>query len=732
MIANILIWLIPLPPLLSFALIVLFTNKRKALSHTIAVAAAGISWLLGMIVFGLAIGTHELALHPLGSAINWLPMGSDWLKIGVRIDPLSAVTLFFVTWTVLSIFVYSIGYHNFGQPEGEHDQPGLPPHGATVRARKGQARHVMSVEPMYSRFFALISLFAFAMLMLVVSDNLLTLYIGWEIMGFCSYALIGFWYAKDSARKAAVKAFLTTRIGDVFMLLGLVALLSQTGTLSFQSSLYDPAVIARLGNTASGVLGLSWAGLIGLLLFIGVVGKSAQFPLHVWLPDAMEGPTPVSAMIHAATMVSAGVYLAIRIFPLVTAGWTPGEAITPTMTVMATIGAFTALFAATIALAQNDIKRVLAYSTISQLGYMIAALGVGAYVAASFHLMTHAFFKALLFLGSGSVIHGMEHGVFHTGEHLDAQDMRNMGGLKDRMPKTFWTFLIGGLALSGFPLVTAGFWSKDEVLGGAFNSSHMLVFWMLAAAALLTAFYTARQITLTFLGKPRTTAAEHAHETGLTMTIPLIVLSIFAVAAGWVGIPHHFPGLGGLIPNGFEEFVGSMIHVEPEGGELAEAVISYVPLLASVVVSLSGLGLGYWAYRGFTAAEAPDPVGSYISGYWRILKNSYFIDQLYHQTFIRPANWLSEVFTYQILDRRIIDGFINGVARFTLGLGVFLRRYIDLGIVNWTSDKSSEGVRDVGVGLRRIQTGSIQQYMLWTAILVVVAGAVFFYFMVLA
>lgn len=723
-----LIWLLPLPPLLSFFIIVLYANKNKALSHTIAVVAAGLSWLMGMIVFASAVAREGLAEHPLASAINWLPLGAGWLQIGVRIDPLSAVTLFFVAWTVLMIFIYSIGYHNFGKPKGDHDQPGLPPHGATLRGKKGKVQRDLSIEPMYSRFFALISLFAFAMLVLVISDNLLTLYIGWEIMGFCSYALIGFWYAKESARDAAIKAFLTTRIGDVFMLLGIVAIYSQTGSLSY-ATIFSEESLAALSGSLSPVLGLSWAGLIGILLFIGVIGKSAQFPLHVWLPDAMEGPTPVSAMIHAATMVSAGVYLAIRIFPLVSAGWEAGQPITPAMTVMAAIGAFTALFAATIAVAQNDIKRVLAYSTISQLGYMIAALGVGAYVAAAFHLLTHAFFKALLFLGSGSVIHGMEHGVLHTGEHVDPQDMRNMGGLKDRMPITFWTFLAGGMALSGLPLITSGFWSKDEILTGAFNSHHMVVFVTLALAALLTAFYTMRQITLTFLGKPRTGAAEHAHETPRTMTIPLIVLAVFAVAAGWVGIPYGFPVLGGLVPNLFEEFVGSMLHGEAH----AEAGHSLVPLLTSLVVSLGGLALGYLQYRGYQTAAQPDPTQRLTGGaYWRLLQDRYRIDELYHVLFVRPSRWISDVFTYQILDRKIIDGFLEGVARATVAIGVLFRRYIDLAVVNLLGDKTGTGLRGLGGLLRLVQTGNIQQYMLLSVLLLVVVGAIFLFLMVLA
>ncbi|RPJ02122.1 MAG: NADH-quinone oxidoreductase subunit L, partial [Chloroflexi bacterium] len=545
---NTLIWLIPLPPLVAFFVIVLLTNRSKGLSHTLAIGSALLSFAASMYIFWRAINTEHLGESPLGSAINWLPTGDTWFRIGVQIDPLQAVTLFFVAWTVLMIFVYSTGYHNFGQPKGDNDRPGLPPHGATVRDEHGHAHKVPSVEPMYSRFFAFISLFAFAMFALVVSDNLLTLYVGWEIMGLCSYLLIGFWYGKESARNAAVKAFLTTRIGDVFMLLGLAFLYTATGTLSYREIFSNEAVLQALSTTSSGFLGLSVAGAIGILLFIGTVGKSAQWPLHVWLPDAMEGPTPVSAMIHAATMVSAGVYLAIRIFPLVSYGWEPGLPLPPAMTVMAFIGAFTALFAALIAVAQNDIKRVLAYSTISQLGYMIAALGVGAYAAAAFHLFTHAFFKALLFLGSGSVIHGMEHGVLHTDSHVDPQDMWNMGGLRRKMPVTFWTFLIGGFALSGFPLLTAGFWSKDEILAGAFNGGFPVVFGVLARAALLTVFYTMRQITLTFLGEPRSDAAEHARETPWSMALPLVVLAVFAVAAGWSGIPAAFPGLGGLIP----------------------------------------------------------------------------------------------------------------------------------------------------------------------------------------
>lgn len=714
-----LIWLLPLPPLLAFAIIVLFTNRNKALSHSIALAGAGVSWLAAMWVFIQAVGKEGLAAEPFTSAIQWLPTGDTWLSIGVAIDPVGAVTVFFVAWTVLMIFIYSVGYHNYGQPKGDHDQPGLPPHGATVKSKKGHAHREMSVEPLYSRFFALISLFAAAMFLLVVSDNLLTLFVGWEVMGFCSYMLIGFWYGKVSARNAAVKAFLTTRIGDVFMLLGIVALYSATGTLNYRAALSDPAVIETLASTGSGVWGLSLAGLIGILIFIGVIGKSAQFPLHVWLPDAMEGPTPVSAMIHAATMVSAGVYLAIRIFPLVSAGWEPGHALTPAMMTLAFIGTFTALFASTIALAQNDIKRVLAYSTISQLGMMIAALGVGAYVAAVFHLVTHAFFKALLFLGSGSVIHGMEHGALHSGDHGDPQDMYNMGGLRKKMPLTFWTFLLGGLALSGFPLLTAGFWSKDEILAGAFGGGHLVIFISLSLTALLTAFYTARQITLTFLGEGRTPSAQHAHENRAVMTAPLVVLAVFAVGAGWVGIPAGFPLVGGLLPNWFGEFVGSM------GAFEEHAAVNYTPQIVSVLVSLGGLTLGWLVYRNIKAGQV-DPLKKALGPVHTLLKNKYYFDEFYAWAFIRPAVWLAEKVVYQFVDRRILDGFIEGIGKAALGLGRVVREGFDLPVVNGAGDGLSLGVRKGSEALRPVQSGRIQQYMLLTVAVVLIAALVFY------
>ncbi len=712
------IWLIPLPPVFAFFLIVLFTNRSKWLSHTLAVGAAFLSWLGSMMVFGRTLQVEHLGEHPFTSSINWLPTAGTWFKIGVLIDPLSAISLFFVAWTVLMIFLYSVGYHNFGQPEGDHDNPGLQPHGATVTNEYGHEHKVPSIEPLYSRFFAFMSLFAGAMLVLVVSDNLLTLFVGWELMGLCSYLLIGFWYAKPSARAAMIKAFMTTRVGDVFMLLGIAYLYSQTGTLTFRE-IFNEETLHHLAVTSSGFLGLSIAGLIGVLLFIGTVGKSAQWPLHVWLPDAMEGPTPVSAMIHAATMVSAGVYMIIRMFPLLSAGWEEGGALPPTLTTMAFIGAFTALFAATIAVANNDIKRVLAYSTISQLGYMVAALGIGAYVAAAFHLVTHAFFKALLFLGSGSVIHGMEHGVLHTGEQVDPQDMFNMGGLRQKMPITFWTFLIGGFALSGFPLFTAGFWSKDEILADAFGHGHITVFIVLAVAALLTAFYTMRQITLTFLGEARTEVANHAQETKWTMTLPLIILAFFAVTIGWVGIPEHFPGIGGLVPSWFGEFVGGTLLETPESVEF-----SFFPLLTSIAVALGGLFLGWYVYKD-TKAGAADPLEAPLGWVYTVLKNKYYFDELYDFLFVRPAYWVSETFTFRWLDQGVIDGFLHSVSRVMFSLGSIFRNWIDKPVVNGFGDLVGETVKRLGRAFRFVQTGRVQQYMVMA--LVIAFGTLFYY-----
>jgi NADH-quinone oxidoreductase subunit L len=731
-----LVWLIPLPPLLAFFIIVLFTHKNKAVSHSVAIGLMGLSWLLSWGVFFNALGLAHFGEEVLNSVVDWLPFGSAAvpntapLQLGVLVDPLTAVMLFFVPFICLLIFIYSVGYGNWGKPVDPHDRPGQPPH--------------RGIEPMYSRFFAFLSLFAFAMLLLVVADNLLLMFAGWEVMGLCSYLLIGFWYARDypnpkqiTPRQAAVKAFMVTRVGDVLMLLGIGYLYAQTGTLSFREIMYvkEGEKLMELARNGSFIVGLSQASLIGLLLFAGTVGKSAQFPLHVWLPDAMEGPTPVSAMIHAATMVSAGVYAMIRMFPLLSAGWKPGLPLTPPMLALAIIGSFTALFAATIAVAQSDIKKVLAYSTISQLGFMLAALGIGAYVAAAFHLMTHAFFKALLFLGSGSVIHGMEHGEHASEEHahhgapkehahdehaahgpaLDPQNMFHMGGLGQKMPVTFWTFVIGGLALSGFPLITAGFWSKDEIFAEAWAGAPV-VFVVLAMAALLTAFYTMRQISLTFLGRPRTQAAEHASENKWTMTLPLATLAVFAVAAGWVGIPNDFLGLSLGHTNLFHGLVGRALLEEPEA-----LAFSFVPLAASLVVALGGLLLGWWVYRQ-GPAEADDPLIKVLGPVHQLLKNKYYIDELYTVVFVRPTIWLAEVVVSQWIDRRLIDGVLHWIGRISLKFGDGLRTEIDTRLITGAGDLTGRGVKNAGQSARYVQAGKVQEYLLVALSMMIVAG----------
>jgi NADH-quinone oxidoreductase subunit L len=546
------------------------------------------------------------------------------------------------------------------------------------------------------------------------------------------------------------------------MLAGILLLFIQVGSLSFQE-IFKPETLKQLASTTTDILLIGpvpWATLIGVLIFCGAIGKSAQFPLHVWLPDAMEGPTPVSALIHAATMVSAGVYLIIRTYPLMASS--PDEV---TLHLIAFIGSFTALFAATIALAQNDIKKVLAYSTISQLGFMFAALGIGAYVAATFHLLTHAFFKALLFLGSGSVIHGMEHGhheveghghagakaeehapahaaaqphaAAHSSAHaFDPQDMRNMGGLLRRMPRTGWTFIIGGLALAGFPIVTAGFWSKDEILADAWINNHRLVFAVLAVAALLTAFYTARQITMTFLGKPRTAAAERASEHDSIyrwITIPLMVLAVFAIGFGWLGIPTTFPVLGPLSPAFIHHQVGSLAgSFEIEAAELPFAV---PPLLTSSVVALGGLLLGWLAYRGVSAiGEKPgdpawsplqivDPMARRLGRIYRVLQNKYYFDELYTKVFVkgtqRLANWL-----YRFDDLWVIDPIVDGVGRLWRRISE-VGQLFDVKVVDGIVNGIGAVTTAVGSAMRVIQTGRVQNYLLVMLVTVSVLLAAF-------
>lgn len=712
-------WLLPVPPFLAFAAIILFLNRNKTVSALTAIGGAAVSWILGWPIAFAVFLNHEYGEHPARGVLYAIPTGGTELEIGWQIDPANALMIFMATFVMLMIFIYSSGYMTF------------PPH---LVPEKYQLAFAQGRDPRYSRFMAYISLFATGMLGLLVSNSLVTFFVFWEVMGLCSYLLIGFWYEKPAARAAMLKAFITTRVGDVIMFIGMMFLYvhSRPSSLDFRVIL-DPENLQHLAEISARVpfvnATVPWIAIIGFLIFFGTVGKSAQFPLHVWLPDAMEGPTPVSAMIHAATMVSAGVFLLIRMFPLFAVAGVVAPGLS---TFMAFIGAFTALFAATIALTQWDIKRVLAYSTISQLGFMVAVIAVGGYMAGLFHLVAHAFFKGLLFLGSGSVIHGVEHGMHEVHAHGDAdhhahedeiverpdgdlnlgdaQDMRNMGGLvrRSKMPWTAWTFIIGGMALAGFPLVTAGFWSKDEILAYLNYTGKMWIFWTLALAALLTAFYTARMIGLTFFGKARTEGADHAHESTGRMVWPLVLLSPFAVGLGWAGIPTDFPVLGGTVPFWLEEYLEP--YVEFLEFELAHPKFTFLPLTVSLVVALGGLFLGFVVYgRGFRMAQI-DPMKRLLGPVWTLFYNKYYIDEFYNITVLAFTRGLAK-FLYWVDDYWVIDPIVDTVGRLTVwwaSVVAAFDRYVIDGMVNgagWMSDRS-------GRVLRNIQDGHVQVYLL--------------------
>jgi len=718
-------WVVPIPPFLAFLAILLFLNKNKRGSALTAIGSALISCVLGWGIAFASFFRDHFGDHPVDEAIYTIPTGATEFVIGYAVDPANALMLFMVPFLVLMIFIYSSGYMSF------------PHH---LKAEQYPTAYAQGKDPRYSRFMAYICLFATGMLGLVVANNLLQFFVFWEVMGLCSYLLIGFWYEKASARAAAVKAFITTRIGDALLMIGLILLYvrSEPSSLRF-SELFTETNLDQLAHTLVELPlfdEVHWISLIGVLIFCGAIGKSAQFPLHIWLPDAMEGPTPVSAMIHAATMVSAGVFLLVRMFPIYEfSGKVSGE----TLQFVAFIGAFTALFAATIAVAQWDIKRVLAYSTISQLGYMVAALGMGAYVAVLSPLLTHAFFKAPLFLGSGSVIHGVEHGYHHAHEHAhddhadsraeqiirradgvldteDAQDMRNMGGLLTRMPRTGWTFIIGGLALSGFPLITAGFWSKDEILAFAWDGNHQWVFWTLALSAFLTAFYTMRQVGLTFLGRARTEGASHAPESVASMTTPLILISVFAIAGGWFGIPEAFPLLGGAVPNWIGHFLEpymKYMHLYPHHPDF-----NFVPLAVSIVVALGGLGAGYLVYGQGLKEGQTDPVARILGPIWWMWHRKYWIDELYNGTIVLFTIWLSRFLA--LFDREwIIDWVVNGVGRIAIRIGdltsAFDRFVVDGFVdgVGWISDQA-------GHIARLLQDGRVQTYLLFGMLILAV------------
>src|SRR5215469_8664937 len=592
------LWLIPALPIVAAGVIALLKQPRRRLASSLAIGSLAISFLLALAGFGDVLAGWATG-HAVRETVNftWIEIGGGNLDLGWVLDPLSAVMLVMVTFVGLLIFIYSVGY--------------------------------MAHDENFTRFFCFLSLFAGAMLGVVISNSLLLLFMCWEIVGLTSYLLIGFWYQKPSAAAAAKKAFVTTRVGDIFFLLGIVWLFAQTGTLLFYNSGSGNLEPNALGGllAAPAALGLSAATAIGLLIFAGAAGKSGQLPLHVWLPDAMEGPTPVSALIHAATMVAAGVYLVARVYPLMAAGGTLSQfagSTTTALTVVTWVGAATAVFAALIAVAQNDIKRILAYSTVSQLGYMMAGLGVGGVAVGMFHLITHAFFKALLFMGAGSVIHGAH----------EEQDIRHMGGLKKYMFATFVTYGIGMLALCGFPLFFSGFWSKDAILHAAFTwNASRVPFYLAAFGVLLTAFYMMRQVAYVFFGKPRfKPAAMTPHESPAVMTVPLIILAGFSILLGLIGTPEW---------EWFSAFLnGQQLHFDIRGFE--ESGFLAVMLMSTTLV-LIGLGIGWFLYGKKPSSEpaAPDALEQSAPQVFNLLRNGWFVDAFYGATFVRLITWCS-------------------------------------------------------------------------------------------
>jgi NADH-quinone oxidoreductase subunit L len=664
------LWLIPAVPVVAAGLSALLKQAGRKTAATLAIGSLSFSLLLSLVAF-----VHVLSGWMAGIStrevvnFTWIQFGTSNVDLGWVLDPLSAIMLVMVSFVGLLIFIYSTGYM-------EHDEN-------------------------YTRFFCFMSLFAGAMLGVVIANSLLLLFMCWEIVGLTSYLLIGFWYQKPSAAAAAKKAFLTTRVGDIFFLLGIVWLFAQTGTLLFYNhgagSLESASLFMLLTQPAT--LGLTAAGAIGLLIFAGAAGKSGQFPLHVWLPDAMEGPTPVSALIHAATMVAAGVYLIARVYPLMAAGALAGGT-TTALTVVTWVGAFTAVFAALIAVAQNDIKRILAYSTVSQLGYMMAGLGMGGVAVGIFHLITHAFFKALLFLGAGSVIHGCN----------EEQNVRRMGGLKSDMPLTFLTYAIGMLALCGFPLLFSGFWSKDGILEAAQHwSVAKAPLYMLVFGALLTAFYMTRQVAYVFFGHWR--GGKPAHESPSVMLVPLGILSFFAVVLGFIGTPA-WPWFRAFLNGKVAEF---------DLNVLMERELLTLMGISTLVVFV-GIGVA-WSFYGDRTPKptAPDALEKTMPIAWGWLSHKFFVDEFYGMTVIAFYGWWGRVSDW--LDRRVWGGTVAGVA-WTFALCARLNRFLDTNVVDGSFDKGCEELNVGGGLLSQVQTGRVQTYLRILAFAVVALAAI--------
>ena len=636
------VWLVLAFPLLGVIINAFFGRRlsRRAVSY-VACGSVGLSFLTSLALFAALIQLPAESRLFEKAFFTWLAAGDFIVEATLRVDPLSTLMILVVSGIGFVIHVYSIGY--------------------------------MHGDPRYGRYFTYLNLFLLSMLLLVLANNFLLLYAGWELVGLCSYLLIGFWFERQAAANAGKKAFITTRIGDFGFALGVMLIFVTFGTLNYgQVFEAAPATLQLGGFTATAIT---------LLLFMGAVGKSAQIPLYVWLPDAMEGPSPVSALIHAATMVTAGVYMVARTHVLF-------ELAPLSMTLVAIIGAITAFFAATIALVQNDIKRVLAYSTISQLGYMVMAMGVGAYAAGMFHLTTHAFFKALLFLGAGSVMHGL------AGE----LDMRKMGGLRDKMRTTYRTFLAGAAALAGVPLLS-GFFSKDEILWRAFNSS--MILWLVGiVTAFLTSFYAFRAVFLAFWGQPRERELfEHAHESPPIMTRPLIILAVLAVVGGLIGLPH-LSAIEGFLEPVFASH--ETVHAAEAGG-----ILEWVLMALSAIVAIVAIVLAQYMY--LVNPGLPGRLSKRYAPLYKLLSNKYYVDELYGFLFVRPFQGLAH-FLDTVVDAVVLHDLL--FVRPFQGLASFLADVFELEVIGGIVNGIAALVNGSSRILRRVQTGYVRNYAL--------------------
>jgi len=669
-------------PLVGFVLMIFFGKKLPRQGDWLELSIiSGVLVLALVLLFQKLLLYHDqtLALNFIWADLKNVPgIGPLKIVLGFQLDNLSTIMLSVVALISTVVHYFSVGY--------------------------------MHGDVRYSRYFAYLGLFTFSMLMIVLADNLFLLYVGWELVGICSYLLIGHWYEKKSASDAAIKAFVVNRVGDLGFFVGIAILFTTFHTFNLRE-IFDAVAAGTLPSGSEG-----WMTAAGVLLFCGAIGKSAQFPLHVWLPDAMEGPTPVSALIHAATMVAAGVYLVARIFPLMTAD---------ALLFVAYIGAITSLISATIAIAQNDIKKVLAYSTISQLGYMIMGLGVGAYTAGFFHLVTHAMFKAGLFLGSGSVIYAMHHALDHQHDHqTDPQDIRNMGGLKAKMPVTYWTFLIYTLAISGVPL-TSGFLSKDAILAGTLafggQSGHLLIPIIGFTVAGLTAFYMFRLVILTFLGEHREPGRlTHLKESPKVMTLPLMTLAAlsiwifysfnpFGMADSWFA--HAIERPESVVPASIAPVAGHLFAEEMHAAHIPAMALS---LLAAGFGILMAFATYYWK------RISADRVAEKVKPLYTFLLNKWYFDELYGTVIVGGTHALTRALRW--FDNTIIDGVVNGAGWLTKGVSTVSGKF-DMGIIDGLVNATAYVSGFFGLVFRKFQTGKVQTYLVY-----VVLGVMIFYF----